>query len=65
MTLEKAHELLKDQVEFGGFYNRNAARLILAEVQREHGYAATDKLIRDLNLEQAFGFQPGSEFTPL
>jgi len=28
MTLQKAHELLRDQVEFGGSYNRNAARLI-------------------------------------
>jgi hypothetical protein len=65
MTLQKAHELLQDQVDFGGFYNRNAARLILAEVQREHGLAATDKLIRDLDLEQVFGFKPGSEYPPL
>jgi hypothetical protein len=65
MTLQKAHELLQDQADFGGFYNRNAARLILAEVQREHGIAATDKLIRDLDLERIFGFRPGSEFTPL
>ena len=65
MTLQKAHELLQDQVDFGGFYNRNAARLILAEVQREHGFTATDKLIRDLGLEQVFGFKPGSEFTLL
>ena len=48
MTLQKAYDLLQDQVDFGGFYNRNAARLILAEVQREHGCAATDKIIRDM-----------------
>lgn len=62
MTLEKARQLLQDQVDFGGFYNRNAARLILAEVQREHGPVAADKLIRDLDLRTAFGFDTGSEF---
>ena len=65
MTLQKARELLQDQADFGGFYNRNAARLILAEVQREHGIAAADKLIRELDLGQVFGFRPGSEITPL
>lgn len=64
MTLQKARELLQDQVDFGGFYNRNAARLILAEVQREHGQTAVDKLIRDLNLETVFGFETGSKFEP-
>jgi hypothetical protein len=56
MTLEKAYEPLKDQVEFGGFYNRNAARLILAEVSREHGQAAVDRLIRDLDRTPASAF---------
>ena len=32
MTLEKARELLAVQAQTGGGYNRNAARLILAEV---------------------------------
>lgn len=64
MTLQKAYELLKDQVEFGGFYNRNAARLILAEVHKEHGQAAVDRLIRDLELDKTFGFKPGTEFNP-
>jgi len=32
MTLDKARELLKVQAGFGGFYNRNSAKLILAEV---------------------------------
>lgn len=64
MTLQKAQELLKDQVDFGGFYNRNAARLILAEVQREHGRTAADKLIRDLNLDTVFGFETDSKFEP-
>jgi hypothetical protein len=63
MTLEKARELLKVQADFGGFYNRNAARLILAEVEREHGRAAVDALIRDFNLGEVFGFSPGQSFS--
>jgi len=59
MTLEKARELLQVQISLGSGYNRNSAKLILAEVQREHGPAAVDRLIRDLNLDAAFGFQPG------
>lgn len=65
MTLDKAYELLQVQADFGGFYNRNSARLILAEVQKEHGQAAVDRLIRELDLERIFQFQPGTEFTPL
>ncbi len=62
MTLDKARELLQVQADFGGFYNGNSAKLILSEVQREHGQAAVDQLIRDLNLEQIFGFKPGTRF---
>jgi hypothetical protein len=62
MTLEKAKELLSVQANMGGGYNRNGARLILAEVQREHGQAAVDSLIREFDLETLFGFKPGKEF---
>ena len=62
MTLEKAKQLLKVQADFGGFYNANGAKLILAEVQREHGQPAVDRLIRELDLERIFGFKPGSVF---
>ncbi len=65
MTLEKAKELLKVQAGFGGFYNRNSAKLILAEVSREHGQAAVDRLIVELNLTHAFGFAPGDRFEGL
>ena len=34
MTLQKATQLLKVQADFGGFYNANGAKLILAEVSR-------------------------------
>ncbi len=59
MTLEKARELLKVQADLGGGYNLNGAKLILLEVQREHGQDAVDQLIKSMNLEAIFGFQPG------
>jgi hypothetical protein len=63
MTLEKAREYLGVQAGMGGGYNRNGARLVLAEVQREHGQQAVDELIRELDLEPIFGFKPGTKFT--
>ncbi len=62
MTLNKARELLKVQAGFGGFYNSNSAKLILSEVNREHGQAAVDQLIRELKLDETFGFEPGTRF---
>lgn len=62
MTLERARELLAKQVEFGGGYQRNGARLVLAEVSREHGQPAVDALIRELGLDSVFGFAPGTRF---
>jgi hypothetical protein len=62
MTLEKARELLSVQANMGGGYNRNGAKLILAEVQREHGQVAVDQLIRAFDLEQLFGFKVGTKF---
>jgi hypothetical protein len=59
MTIEKARQLLGTQVNFGGGYNRNGARLIVADVAREHGQAAADALIREFRLDQLFGFMPG------
>ena len=63
MTLARARELLAVQVNMGGGYNRNAARLILAEVQDEHGQAAVDALIREFGMESLFGFRPGTAFS--
>jgi hypothetical protein len=62
VTLDRARELLRVQAGFGGAYNSNGARLILAEVSREHGQAAVDALIRELELERVFGFTPGRRF---
>lgn len=63
MTLERAIELLKTQIDLGSGYNRNSAKLILAEVQRIHGQAAVDNLINKLDLEQHFGFRAGEKIT--
>ncbi len=62
MTLDKAKELLTVQAGFGGFYNANSAKLILAEVNREHGQAAVDALIRECGLDRVFGFEAGTRF---
>lgn len=62
MTIDKARELLRVQADFGGFYNGNSSKLILSEVQREHGQGAVDQLIRELRLDQVFGFEPGTRF---
>jgi hypothetical protein len=62
MTLDKARELLQVQADFGGFYNGNSAKLILSEVNREHGQQAVDRLIVELGLDRVFGFEPGTRF---
>ena len=63
MTLEKARELLQTHITMGSGYNRQAARLVMAEVMREHGQGAVDRLIRDLDLDNKFDFKPGMKFT--
>jgi len=63
MTPDRARELIRPQLQFGGGYNRNAVRLILGELAREHGQGAVDALIRELDLEQAFGLAPGTDFS--
>ena len=63
MTLDRARELLARQVSFGGGYQRNGARLVLAEVTREHGQEAVDRLIAELRLDDTFGFTIGEHFS--
>jgi len=63
MTLEKARELIKIQADIGGGYNRNATKLILAEIQKQHGQDSVDQLIREFNLDKIFGFKLGSHFS--
>lgn len=63
MTIDKARELIRVQANLGGGYNSNAVKLILAEVQREHGQSAVDGLIREFDLETIFGLVPGTSFS--
>ncbi len=63
MTVDKARQLLETQVSFGGYYNRNSMRMILADVQREHGIPAADALIAELDLAENFGIKPGVKFS--
>ncbi|MCB1852614.1 MAG: hypothetical protein KDI83_17855 [Gammaproteobacteria bacterium] len=63
MRPERAQELIEQQLQFGGGYNRNAVRLILGEIQREHGQKAVDQLIEKLGLQEAFGLQAGTDFS--
>ena len=63
MTLYRARELFRTQLQLGGGYNRNAVRLLLGEVRREQGRQAVDGLIREYDSEQAFGLRPGTDFS--
>ena len=49
-------------IDMGSGYNRNAARMVLGEVMRDHGQLAVDKLIRDHNLDELWDIQPGTLF---
>ncbi len=62
MTLDRARQFLSIQTSFGGGYNANSAKLILSEMQKEHGQAVVDQLIREMNLDEVFGFEPGTHF---
>jgi len=62
MTLTRATELLAVQIDMGGGYNRNSAKMILADVTKEHGQAAVDQLIRALKLDEIFDFKVGMKF---
>lgn len=63
MTLDRAREIITEQLIFGSGYNRNAVRLLLGEVRREHGQGAVEGLVRELGLEERFGLKPGTDFS--
>ena len=64
MTIDKAREMIALQVDLGSGYNRNAVRLILAEIQREYGQDASDDLIREFSLNTVFGLEVGKKINP-
>jgi len=63
MTLDRARELIATQLEFSSGYNRNSVRVLLAEVQREHGMGATDQLIREFELDSRYDLAVGTDFS--
>lgn len=63
MTIDRARELVAMQAQMAGGYNRNSVKLILGEVQRHHGQAVVDGLIREFDLTNIFGIEPGSDFS--
>ncbi len=65
MELERAKELIAQQISFGSGYNRNSVRLILGEVQREQGMHAANLLIKAMDLERLFDLRPGTDFTQI
>ena len=65
MTPQPAQELIEQQLQFGNGYNRNAVRLILADVQREHGKALVDNLIHTLELDEKFDLARGTDFSTI
>jgi len=60
MTLTN-QKLLQTQICFGNTYNRNAEKLTLEEIQRDHGQAASGKLIVDLELKSIMGSNQGAK----
>ena len=62
VTIDKANELIAMHVQMGSFYNRNAVKMILGEVNRDHGQGAVDRLIRDHKLEELWQFKQGTVF---
>ena len=62
MTLARARELLLIQAGLYSFYNGNSAKLILSEVQKEHGQIAVDRLIHECGLQEVFDFKLGTHF---
>jgi len=62
MTLDKAREYMAVHAEIASGYNRNGAKMLLVDVQKNHGQTGVDALIREYNLEELFGFKLGTEF---
>lgn len=62
MTLDKARELLTTHVQLGSGYNRNAVKMILGEIDRDHGQEAVDNLIREFKLDEVWDLKVGTKF---
>ena len=61
MTIDRAKALLQVPIDVGSGCNWNTAKLILAEVQKEHGMAVFDPLVKEKDMEKPFGIAPGTK----
>ncbi len=62
MTKDRARELIAVQVDFAGGYNRHATKLILADIQKDHGQVMVNELIKEFQLDELFGLKLNSKF---
>ena len=62
MTLDKAREIIAERVAISGGYNQTATKMVLGELQKDEGQAAVDTIIREFNLEELWGYAPGTRF---
>jgi len=62
MTLDKAREIIADHVAIAGGYNQTATKMVLGELQKDEGQAAVDAVIIEFNLQELWGFAPGTHF---
>lgn len=60
MTAESATTLAKIQINIRWGYNRNDVRIIFTVVSLRQGQDTVDKRIRELKLEEGFGFLMGA-----
>ena len=47
---------------FESGYNRNASKLILAELAKQHRQATVNQLVPVFRMDEVFGFKPGTSF---
>ena len=63
MQINRARELIEQQMAFNSGYNRNAVRMILGEVARVHGAAAVKQLFRQFPLQEQFELDPDEDYS--
>lgn len=63
MQMNRAKELIEQQMAFNSGYNRNAVRMILGEVARVHGPGAVKQLFGQFPLQEKFELEPDEDYS--
>ena len=63
MTLDRARELIQQQMAFTSGYNRNAVRMVLGEVARVHGVQAVKQLFREFPLAEHYELEADDDYS--